>query len=208
MGGPETNVSVADDEEIATERESGINQPGSTVLKEKIGLKAAEGQEIESQDIQSHFDHSVDNSKSATQIHAGKEELSRAASNNEVVQSGRYVETLSTTTDVWQIVAGLVFVFALVAPYAIIGGLTQFHSASSTKAERGWTMSWIVVGQIYGTYVAGYLFGYWGQDEVEDEVDKWGGGITLILMVGAPAIGGFVVVGQMIIANGYCVLAA
>jgi hypothetical protein len=95
--------------------------------------------------------------------------------------------------------AALRFLAAL-APYAIIGGLTGFKSQNSTSAQRGWTMAWLVVGQVFGqaaplqkrSYQKKSVKGYY---------------LVLvyrILVFGAPAIGGLVVVEQMIVADGYC----
>jgi hypothetical protein len=90
--------------------------------------------------------------------------------------------------DRWTIMACAVFVLAMAAPYAIIGGISGFQEGESTRAQRGWTISWLVLGQVFGGLLGPreYFFLPWG----------------------APAIGGFVVVGQMIMADGVCILAA
>ena len=43
-------------------------------------------------------------------------------------------------------------IVALTVPYAIIGGFTGFQNEGSTKAQRAWTMSWLVLGQVLGVY--------------------------------------------------------
>jgi hypothetical protein len=75
-------------------------------------------------------------------------------------------------------------------PLAIIGGLSQFHKGSSTKAQRVWTMVWLAISVFLGPSVA--LL----------EIKK---GLVVLFYVGAPAIGGFVVIAQMMMEYGNCV---
>lgn len=95
----------------------------------------------------------------------------------------------------------LIGVLALVAPYAIIGGLTQFKSADSTKAQRGWTMAWLVVGQVYGLWISFSIRNQLAY--VVEPKSVWLGCNIFVLLIGAAAIGGLVVVGQMMTAYGY-----
>jgi hypothetical protein len=36
---------------------------------------------------------------------------------------------------------------------AIVGGVTRFRSGISSRAQRGWFMSWALIGTIYGCFV-------------------------------------------------------
>jgi hypothetical protein len=77
---------------------------------------------------------------------------------------------------------------------AIIGGLSKFRKGESTVAQRGWMISWFVVGLVIGAWV-------------NTSVDKHDLGRIrfLLLIYSAPAIGGFIVVGQMLGSYGTCV---
>lgn len=80
-------------------------------------------------------------------------------------------------------------------PLAIVGGLSGFHAGRSTTAQRGWTMSWLVLGIVYGQW-NGVIGGQYGDI----------GAMSLALLAGiVPAIGGFVVVGQMLKSYGSCI---
>ena len=99
-------------------------------------------------------------------------------------------------------------------PLAVIGGITRFHPGHSTLAERSWIMTWLIFGMVYGVgqktsysiphrtttlrimstqykyknlFLAFYVIATFG-----------------FLPLAAPAIGGFVVVGQMLNAYGDC----
>lgn len=82
-------------------------------------------------------------------------------------------------------------------PLAIVGGLSGFHSGNGTKAQRGWTMSWLVIGTVYGQW--GGLFG-------GAYSNSYLVAMLLALFMGiVPAIGTFVVVGQMLKSYGSCI---
>ena len=70
-------------------------------------------------------------------------------------------------------------------PIAVNGALSHFKSNQSTQAQRVWTMMWLALGI--------FLQGM-GDAEVQ-----------MILIYSVPAIGGFVVVCQMILQYGNCV---
>ena len=104
-------------------------------------------------------------------------------------------------------------ILALVLPYAIIGGLTGFRVGGSSKAQRGWTMAWLVCSQFLG--FASHIVVRVATEDMEDE-DDWGAKrnwfrrvvmlIFISLIYGIPSIGGFVVVGKMINEFGSCVM--
>jgi hypothetical protein len=58
-------------------------------------------------------------------------------------------------------VALLVILFALVAPYAVIGGLTRFRTGQSSLCERAIMISWLVAGQVYGFLLGWYAGRGW-----------------------------------------------
>jgi hypothetical protein len=87
----------------------------------------------------------------------------------------------------------LVFVIDI----AIIGGISHFHKGQSTLAQRVWTMSWLAVG-----ISAGVRFQFISQ-VLGPEASWLSFWFTLFRMT--PAIGGFVVVGQMLRAYGSCI---
>jgi hypothetical protein len=86
---------------------------------------------------------------------------------------------------------------------AVVGGLSHFHHGSeSTLAQRAWTMSWLATGIFVGP--AAYLYPTFSslifRDPIQGTVYKLG-----LFLYAAPAIGGFVVVSQMLSNYGHCV---
>ena len=109
-------------------------------------------------------------------------------------------------------ILAIVIVFvALVAPYAIIGGLTKFQPEQSTKTQRGWTMAWLVVGQLYGAFLPLYDESFEQMSQQHERYENfampvWLTKLLFVCSLGIPAIGGFVIVGMMIRDYGsYCV---
>ena len=89
----------------------------------------------------------------------------------------------------------------------IIGVISRFDPGASTTAQRAWTMTWLVCDIIIGP-VYSFLRPIF-RDGIEDtEYDSCS---TLTVTLGtalvfaAPAIGGLVVVGQMLVAYGNCI---
>ena len=83
---------------------------------------------------------------------------------------------------------------------AINGCLTHFKAGESTLAQRVWTMTWLASGIYYGT-----------TEPVFDIINTWEprywnsiiGRLGLFFIDCAPAIGGLVVVGQMLMSYGH-----
>jgi len=121
-------------------------------------------------------------------------------------------------------IAIAVGIIALIIPYVLIAVLNNgFQKGSiSTPLERGFVVSWLVIGQVLGAF-----FGWAGHDDstegnllasfflAQDSSshamnlgDRVAVTIVIVLMLAAltPAIGGFVVVGMMIKQFGSCVL--
>jgi hypothetical protein len=93
-------------------------------------------------------------------------------------------------------------------PLAIIGGLSRFRTgSSSTYHQRVWTMTWLGFGIFAGS--AGFI-----AERVENRqffnirrrrILEDFGFVVYVFFYAAPAIGGFVVVGQMILEFDVCV---
>lgn len=82
----------------------------------------------------------------------------------------------------------LTLLIAVGIPLTVVGGLSFFEQGShATVAQYVWTMLWLAWGWLYAL---GFAF----------IPDMW----WIRLMALAPAIGGFVVVGQMIVQYGQC----
>lgn len=104
---------------------------------------------------------------------------------------------------------------ALITPYAVIAGLTRFRPRQSTLIQRGFTVAWLAVGQVYGYALANvhlirnivnhnapHLYA----GEVRQILFFLKLHALVLISIGAPAIGGFVVVGQMLKEAGSCEL--
>ncbi|KAF4629698.1 hypothetical protein G7Y89_g8442 [Cudoniella acicularis] len=91
---------------------------------------------------------------------------------------------------------------------AVVGGLSRFHTgSSSTYHQRVWTMTWLG----FGIFAGGMGFGVEGVENRQFfniRPRRLGGNLSDIMggfLFAVPAIGGFVVVGQMILEFGVCV---
>lgn len=86
-------------------------------------------------------------------------------------------------------------------PVAINGILSRFRAGKSTHAQRVWTMTWLAFGVFVGSTVE-----LESRDRMNGDGDPptWGSFGVLLLYCG-PAIGGFVVVGQMLMNYGHCI---
>lgn len=117
-----------------------------------------------------------------------------------VPSAGRYVQRLITKSEEKRgSCAWVIGVIALIMPYVIIGALTGFHVGSSTNAQRGWTMGWLISGQFFGICL-GYVYMYSHKTgEILFE-------ILIFAFLGIASIGGFIVVGQMLSTSGSCIL--
>ncbi|AEO68701.1 uncharacterized protein THITE_2145780 [Thermothielavioides terrestris NRRL 8126] len=71
----------------------------------------------------------------------------------------------------------------------VVGALTRFNAGASTVAQRGLTMSWLIIG---------IVFGWWADMNA---------GLFFIVSLGfliVPAVGGFIVVAEMLREYGIC----
>lgn len=94
------------------------------------------------------------------------------------------------------------------AVIGIIGGLSHFHPGSSTLAERIWIMTWLSLGLIF---VVSPVDVEEGREVLNQgssvQAPSWKSilsDIAFFIACSVPAIGGFVVVGQMIRSYGIC----
>ena len=94
---------------------------------------------------------------------------------------------LRTTLNKIALYAGFIIGFS---PIAINGGLSHFNAGHSTIAQRVWTMAWLAFG-----WFAGRLIDIGSLHDI----------LYLVPFYCAPAIGGFVVVAQMLKSYGRCV---
>ena len=86
----------------------------------------------------------------------------------------------------------------------INGVLSHFRPGESTHAQRIWTMTCLAIGIVYVSSITSM------NSIITAQAPSQGAGVwVLALMVafflGAPAIGGFVVVGQMLMSYGHCI---
>ena len=92
-----------------------------------------------------------------------------------------------------------------VSPLIIVGALSEFHPGeSSTAAQRGWILSWLVVGSISSGWAA------WCRLVVRMNGDSSSNIYLLICLIPllpfwVPTIGGMVTVGQELREYGVCV---
>ncbi|KAL6892437.1 hypothetical protein HDV57DRAFT_482018 [Trichoderma longibrachiatum] len=99
--------------------------------------------------------------------------------------------------------------FCSLIPLAIVGILSGFQPGNSTQMERGFTMSWLVVGIFYGVGYGLQVFTPLA-DMALGGKSKWVlvliSCTALLLAVGVLMVGGMVVVGKMIRRFGICTL--
>jgi hypothetical protein len=93
----------------------------------------------------------------------------------------------------------------------VVGCFSHFEKGESTRSQRAWIMSWLVVGIVSGVLVdwLGFFFvpAYDKEKRRTGKCLSFGSVITGIFLLGGffvPAIGGFVVVGNMLKEYGIC----
>ena len=89
----------------------------------------------------------------------------------------------------------------------IIGGLSHFRRGSSSHAERVWTMTWLAFGIAMGLLMEASVEGLESRLILNFRRKVlMRGTLGYLVLLSAPAIGGLIVVGQMINAYGVCVV--
>jgi hypothetical protein len=89
----------------------------------------------------------------------------------------------------------------------IVGLKSRFHKGRSTHAQRIWTMTWLAVGIAIGSFAAFYSAILEYRDRYLkglSDMDKLLFTLLMVVVFAAPAVGGFVVVGQMLKSYGDC----
>jgi hypothetical protein len=88
----------------------------------------------------------------------------------------------------------------------VVGILSHFKKGTkSTSLERGFTMSWLAVGMACG-YVSQHMSSFLTKKD-DGPFKRFGKGIGAALMFGVflvPSLGGFVMVGKMVLEYGSC----
>jgi len=127
-----------------------------------------------------------------------------------VIRACRNFET--TGTQVWDLAqatyAAYYFAAMLtVIPFAIIGGLTHFKKGSSTVIQQVFTLGWIVFGTIAGACIP-LLFIAYKFIQVNFSRFRYLANLyvgVFLAMYSTFAIGGFVIVGLMLVDYGSCI---
>jgi predicted benzoate:H+ symporter BenE len=87
-------------------------------------------------------------------------------------------------------------------PILIVLLLSRLSPGNSTYAQRSWLMTWMVFGGLFGPIIE------WRRDElVSYGSSTWAAQMSTVgfgAFFAVPAIGGFVVVGQMLASYGNC----
>jgi hypothetical protein len=112
--------------------------------------------------------------------------------------------TLVLKEAVFSIASTAVYVGAV--PLAIIGGLTGFSSGTRTRYQGMFTMTWLVFGFTLGPFMMSDPNAYRNRKGPVQPLTL-GGAVIILLYFGgyaAPAVGGYIVVGQMIQEFGVC----
>ena len=92
-----------------------------------------------------------------------------------------------------EVMIGSISIAVALIPLAINGVLSHFAAGQSTQSQRIWTMTWLAVG------IAQDIV---GQSSPASNAVK---AMLIALPYSAPAIGGMVIVGQMLRKYGTCV---
>ena len=94
--------------------------------------------------------------------------------------------------------------FLAIAPIIIVGGLSRLTAGNSTSIERGFTLSWLVIGAYCGVHFSGFQTRFFPTDERRPTRKSliWDFAVFLCLQI--PAVGGMVVVGMMLHKFGEC----
>lgn len=96
-----------------------------------------------------------------------------------------------------------VWLVLVVAPIAIVGGLSGFrHGEASTGEQRGWLMGWLVLGSVSGPWAVSVQRDLKNLAKQHPKYLAWD--IAGILIFWVPAIAGMVMVGQEIKGYGIC----
>jgi len=113
-----------------------------------------------------------------------------------------------------KLASGIIWiVFSFLAPLAIVGGLSGFNVGEiSTTTQRGWIISWIVIGSVsslaalFFQFVVRMVFTnpISPHSEIVGSVVILFVSVCIVSVFWIPAIGGMVIVGQQLREYGIC----
>ncbi|KAA8648829.1 hypothetical protein EYZ11_010893 [Aspergillus tanneri] len=101
-------------------------------------------------------------------------------------------------------------------PFAVIGAMSHFNSGSSSTRQRGWTMTWLAVGTLVcnqdlaldlarGYFSTKYSRRYGrSKGRYRENIAAYLVEVIFLLVFAAPAVGGWVMVAQMLREYGSC----
>ena len=108
------------------------------------------------------------------------------------------------SNSIWEILITLLVSIVLLV---IVRVISRFDPGTSTTAQRAWTMTWLVFGIFVGPVYS--FFSTFNRDDINDTQHHPPSTLAFslgsVLLFAAPAIGGLVVVGQMLVAYGNCI---
>lgn len=98
----------------------------------------------------------------------------------------------------------IIWFSATITPFLVINALTSYDPGQSTLSQRAWTMAWLACGTGLGTFILFMQFGMHIGGGADNDDSHAGVVAVLCFLFAAPAIGGFVKVGEMLRSTGYC----
>ncbi|KDQ55137.1 hypothetical protein JAAARDRAFT_342022 [Jaapia argillacea MUCL 33604] len=134
--------------------------------------------------------------------------VSQYSNQNRVPPGGYVIPHPSMFNLLMILLATIIFPLALVLPYVLIFALSGFHERESTLAERVWMMTWLSSGQLALVFFGGVALGF--PSLAPSNITRVRVGIifiTAVTIFAIPAVGGFVMVGKMLVEFGTCSLA-
>ena len=108
----------------------------------------------------------------------------------------------ATRPDVLTVHEQFLIAFIIYAEFFITLALSNFSGQQSTLAQRAWTVTWLIVGHTSGIMIRPAVSTMWELDT--SPVRSRFVVCCYMVICGPPAIGGFVVVSQMLKAYGIC----
>jgi MFS family permease len=135
----------------------------------------------------------------------------------EISVFGRHetIPTFQKGQEIRNCIAVAIGILALITPYILIAVFSGFRTGTaSNHLQRGFVMSWLVVGQVFGAIsgISGHkdssVGGFLLEDiwKIRSRPCDTISFVLFLLAVITPSIGGFVVVGLMIKQFGSCVV--
>jgi hypothetical protein len=122
----------------------------------------------------------------------------------QMTPQGAFSFTSIHPTNDWRFVTCLIFAGIILG---IIGGVTHFHAGEASLSQTGWILHWYIFGAVYSGFSLADSFQSkpWPEPDM-GQPSKHGVWLMLIpcVIYGVPAVGGFVMVIQMLFEWGTC----